>query len=142
MRDELGLKDIKIREVSPYRYTFADKNGIVENEICPILVSFSDQKPTINFNEVSDWKWIGWETFLEEIKVILNRILHGVRDEAIILNVKSLPPIDRDCRYIVPVNRAPPEVGIRRDIDRIIRAKRDRRNKKLCSRVVFLEWLI
>ena len=68
LKDELGINGVEIKEVAPYRYRFADKNGTVENEICPILVGYTDSNPTPNSSEVSDWKWIPWETFLEEIK--------------------------------------------------------------------------
>lgn len=64
MNDE--LKDIK--EVAPYRYRFADKNGIVEHEICPIVVAHADTNPKPNKEEIDDWKWIGWEEFLEDLK--------------------------------------------------------------------------
>ncbi len=57
-----------IREVAPYRYRFADKNGIVENEICPIIVAYADGDPKPNKEEVEDWKWMKWEEFLEDIK--------------------------------------------------------------------------
>ncbi|MBI4999590.1 isopentenyl-diphosphate Delta-isomerase [Candidatus Gottesmanbacteria bacterium] len=59
----------KIREAAPYRYKFADKNGIVENEICPILVAYGDVAAEPNPEEVIDWKWIKWEEFLQEIKI-------------------------------------------------------------------------
>ncbi|MBI5619902.1 isopentenyl-diphosphate Delta-isomerase [Candidatus Gottesmanbacteria bacterium] len=59
---------IQIQEVAPYRYRFADGNGIVENEICPILVGYCDAIPHQNAREVADWKWVKWEEFLEEIK--------------------------------------------------------------------------
>ncbi len=68
---ELGLKteDVRdLREVAPYRYRFADKNGIVENEICPILVGYVDVDPNPYPQEVDAWKWVRWEEFLEEIK--------------------------------------------------------------------------
>lgn len=58
----------KIREVAPYRYRFADKNGIVENEICPVLVAYSDVDPKPKKEEAEEWKWMKWEEFLEEIK--------------------------------------------------------------------------
>jgi isopentenyl-diphosphate Delta-isomerase len=65
---EMGIEGVDIRVVSLYRYRFADSNGIVENEICPILVGISDAKPGVNAEEVSDWKWISWEDFLRETK--------------------------------------------------------------------------
>lgn len=76
LEQELGLKrshfvkkqgETLIREVAPYRYRFADKNGIVENEICPILVAYSDADPKPDPEEVEEWKWMKWEEFMIEI---------------------------------------------------------------------------
>ena len=81
LNDELGLmnEDVRnLREVAPYRYRFADANGIVENEICPILVAYADAEPQPNSNEIDAWKWIAWEAFLEDIKRIPTYILHGL----------------------------------------------------------------
>ncbi|MBI4155967.1 MAG: isopentenyl-diphosphate Delta-isomerase [Candidatus Zambryskibacteria bacterium] len=64
---ELGMNTTGIEKVSPYRYKFV-RDGIMENEICPILVGFSNQKPVINPEEVEAVRWIEWSEFLEEIK--------------------------------------------------------------------------
>lgn len=68
LSEELGIRGVKIEEVSPYRYRFADQNGIVENEICPILVGHYDGDPVPKVGEVDAWKWMNWKEFLEEIK--------------------------------------------------------------------------
>ena len=71
LHQELGIRnqDVRnIREVAPYRYRFADANGIVENEICPILVARADVGPVPDTSEVEDWKWIAWEEFMEDIQ--------------------------------------------------------------------------
>lgn len=78
LKDELGISlkrshlarqgETFIQEFAPYRYRFADANGIVENEICPILISYSDVNPKPKQDEVDDWKWMAWEEFLEDIK--------------------------------------------------------------------------
>lgn len=68
LRDELGIGGAHIKEVAPYRYRFADTNGIVENEICPVLVGHYDGDPTPDPKEVEEWKWMKWEDFLEDIK--------------------------------------------------------------------------
>ena len=68
---ELGLRtqDVRnLREVAPYRYRFTDKNGIVENEICPILVAYSDADPNPDQKEIEGWRWIKWEDFLVDLK--------------------------------------------------------------------------
>lgn len=68
LKDELGIIVDHLDVISPYQYSFADKNGIVENEICPILVGFSDSNPEPNPSEVSQWKWIQWDTFVQEVQ--------------------------------------------------------------------------
>jgi isopentenyl-diphosphate delta-isomerase len=66
LQDELGLVVRDLVEISPYRYRFTDRNGIVENEICPILMGFANDNPTPNEGEVKEWKWVGWEEFLKD----------------------------------------------------------------------------
>lgn len=86
---ELGLRteDIRnLREVAPYRYRFADKNGIVENEICPILVAYSDVDPNPDPKEVEEWKWMKWEEFLEEVKNQPDRYSPWCREEESLIN--------------------------------------------------------
>jgi isopentenyl-diphosphate Delta-isomerase len=85
LKDELGITGVEVKEVSPYRYRFADKNGIVENEICPILVAYSDINPTINKQEVDDWKWMDWKEFLKEIHTNPDTYSPWSREEAGIL---------------------------------------------------------
>lgn len=67
LKDELRIAMSEVKEISPYRYRFADKNGIVENEICPIFIAHSDDNPTPDPREVSKWAWMDWKTFLREI---------------------------------------------------------------------------
>ncbi len=82
-----------LREVSPYRYRFVDKNGIVENEICPILVAYFDGDPKPNADEVDEWKWMNWEEFLGEIKTNQDLYSPWCKEEALVLKAK-LPQID------------------------------------------------
>lgn len=86
---ELGLnqRDLKLVEfISPYRYKFTFL-GIMENEICPILVAFSDKKPIINPEEVNDYKFLNWDEFLRIISFSKDEIWSPwCREEAIILN--------------------------------------------------------
>ncbi len=65
--DELGLDVFGVEEVSPYRYMFV-KDGVMENEICPILVGFTVGEPKINSSEVEDIQWIGFDDFLIETR--------------------------------------------------------------------------
>ncbi len=65
---ELGIKIDKLFEILPDFSYKAEMNGIVENEICPVIVAFSDQKPLLNPNEIGNVRWIKWQEFLGEIE--------------------------------------------------------------------------
>lgn len=91
LKEELGIeleKGSELREIqglTPYRYRFADSRGIVENEICPILVAYSDINPSPNPDEISDWKWIPWEAFLKDIQKDKDKYSPWCIEEALIL---------------------------------------------------------
>lgn len=89
LQDELGLTVDDIRVVSPYRYTCTDKNGIQENEICPILVGHTQENPKPDPREVGGWKWMPWKEFLSEIKLHLEIYSPWCIEEAAILQQKD-----------------------------------------------------
>lgn len=89
--EELGINNVDVKEISPYRYTFADKNGIVENEICPILVGYFDGDPTPKEEEVDEWKWIDWKKFLEQITLHPEPFSPWCVEESRILASHNLP---------------------------------------------------
>jgi isopentenyl-diphosphate Delta-isomerase len=67
LKFELDLTPEKIIEIFPnYRYCFV-KDGVMENEICPILVAFGEFSPKKNPAEVENVKFIKWSSFLDEI---------------------------------------------------------------------------
>lgn len=65
---ELGakVKDIKLL-VPEYMYKTPAHEGIIEHEFCPIYSAIIDSDIALNPNEVSDYKWISWQDFLDEI---------------------------------------------------------------------------
>ncbi len=65
---ELHMDAIHIEEIAPYRYTFV-RQGVMENEICPIFIGFTDGEPTPNPEVVHATRWIPWPEFLQEIKM-------------------------------------------------------------------------
>ena len=68
MTYEIGINNVEIFEIiSNYRYKVKMKN-IYENEICPVLVCFTDKKPIINRGEIEGIRWISWQEFLKEIE--------------------------------------------------------------------------
>lgn len=85
LQDELGLVVRDLIEVSPYRYRFTDKNGIVENEICPILIGFTNDNPIPKSSEVEEWKWVKWEEFLKDIEENAELYSLWSKEEAVIL---------------------------------------------------------
>ncbi len=67
VKQELGINLNLLEEAAPYRYTFI-KDGIMENEICPILIGLTKTEPIINKDEVESIKWINWDEFLNNTK--------------------------------------------------------------------------
>lgn len=65
---ELGIYDAELTIVLPdYRYR-CEKDGIVENEICPVMVGFVNHEPVPNPLEVEDYKWMKWDKWVHEVK--------------------------------------------------------------------------
>jgi isopentenyl-diphosphate Delta-isomerase len=65
---ELGIENAEIFEIiSDYRYKVGE-NNIYENEICPILIAFTDEEPKPNSDEVQKIKWINWQKFIDDVK--------------------------------------------------------------------------
>lgn len=89
LKDELGIVADDIKVVAPYRYRCTDIHGIMENEICPILVGHADRDPTPDPREVADWKWMGWREFLAEIQNIPDKYSPWCIEEAAILQQKG-----------------------------------------------------
>ncbi|MEK7447330.1 MAG: isopentenyl-diphosphate Delta-isomerase [Patescibacteria group bacterium] len=85
LEEELGIGVEELEEVSPYRYQFV-QNGIMENEICPILVGFTKDNPKINDNEVENTQWIRWEDFLRETNIYPGKYSPWCMEQAKILN--------------------------------------------------------
>jgi isopentenyl-diphosphate Delta-isomerase len=82
---ELGFIGLNLDMVLPnYRYRY-EKDGIVENEICPVLVGFTNLKPAINPEEVANIHYINWYEFLEKLNQG-GQYSPWCREEAFLLN--------------------------------------------------------
>lgn len=81
---ELGMHATHIEEVAPYRYTFV-RDGVMENEICPILVGITDDEPKPNEEEVEATRWIQWTELLKEIEAKPGSYSEWCEEEARIL---------------------------------------------------------
>jgi isopentenyl-diphosphate delta-isomerase type 1 len=89
LKAELGLDVADVAEVAPYRYRFADRKGIVENEICPVLVGHADVDPAPVVTEASEWKWMKWEDFLADTQKNPGIYSPWSIEEAVILQQKG-----------------------------------------------------
>lgn len=66
LRDELGLSPRRMALAIPdFTYRATMDNGIVEHEVCPVVVAEVDDEPTINHREVSDVAWTTWPALCE-----------------------------------------------------------------------------
>jgi isopentenyl-diphosphate delta-isomerase type 1 len=85
LKYELGLRRIQLYSVVPdFRYR-AEKDGIVENEICPVFVGFTSSEPAANPDEVAETKWVRWSDFLEQAKDTETELSPWATQEAILL---------------------------------------------------------
>jgi isopentenyl-diphosphate delta-isomerase len=67
IHEELGIAGAEVTVVLPeYRYRFA-RDGVVENEFCPVAVGVIDQAPWPNPEEVAAIRWTPWDAFLAEL---------------------------------------------------------------------------
>ena len=65
---ELGIRNVSVHEVLPdFRYK-AELGGVVENELCPVFVAFSDESVRPEPTEVGDIKWLEWNAALAMIR--------------------------------------------------------------------------
>jgi GTP-binding protein HflX len=65
---ELGL-DLEPQVMVPdFRYR-AELDGVVENELCPVLVASTESEPLANPDEVAALRWIEWREFVETIRL-------------------------------------------------------------------------
>jgi isopentenyl-diphosphate delta-isomerase len=89
IKDELGMTIVWIEEAAPYRYQFS-KDGVMENEICPIHIGYTEDEPGINPDEVEAIEWISWVDFLAEIKNNTDKYSPWCIEEAIILEKSGI----------------------------------------------------
>lgn len=90
LSDELGIRTEAVYEVLPdYRYRVS-KDGVEENELCPVLIGFFDGEPVPNPDEVEAVRWIEWGTFLAEVKDGSAEYSPWCVEEAVLLDAHPL----------------------------------------------------
>lgn len=81
---ELGMKADTIRFAVPYRYRFT-RDGVTENEICPVFVGIASTEPNPAHDEVEATRWVGWDEFLAEIREHPGTYSEWCEEEALLL---------------------------------------------------------
>lgn len=67
LRQELGIRNVRlICLLRDFRYT-AEKDGIVENEICPVFVGRYEGKIKPEKEEIAATEWRDWKTIYQEV---------------------------------------------------------------------------
>jgi isopentenyl-diphosphate Delta-isomerase len=66
VKEELGVEIVSLEKVSDYRYRF-ERDGVVENELCPVYRGIAVGEPQPLSSEVEDWKWMTWDELLNEL---------------------------------------------------------------------------
>lgn len=83
-RDELGITLNEAIEIAPYRYRF-QRDGVEENEICPILVATTDAPIIPNPSEVAAILWKNWDALIEEIRATPGKYSGWCEEEVVVL---------------------------------------------------------
>lgn len=84
--DELGITDIVVSSPIPYRYRAVDASGIVENEICPVMIGTTSQEPNMNPQEVAEFRFVSWSDFLSDIKQRPDKYSLWCKEEALLVD--------------------------------------------------------
>ena len=62
LEHELGLTPRRLTMMlDDFSYRAVMDNGVVENELCPVVAAMVDADPTPNPFEVDDYRWVPWE---------------------------------------------------------------------------------
>jgi isopentenyl-diphosphate Delta-isomerase len=69
LRDELGIDTAELVLVLPrFRYQARMDNGVLENEVCPVYVAYSDAAPAPDPAEVAETRWVDWDEFCAAVR--------------------------------------------------------------------------
>lgn len=86
---ELNIKLDKVIFLTQYRYSFS-YNNIMENEICPVFLVFSDANLHQNPKEISEIKWLKWNDFLQAINKNPDQFSPWCKEETKLINFHQI----------------------------------------------------
>ena len=87
VREELGVGLVELRLLLPdFRYRAVMPDGVVEHELCPVLVAVTHDQVRPDPDEVADYEWVDWTEFR-------NSVLDGSRSVSpwCVRQVQELP---------------------------------------------------
>ncbi|WP_185870941.1 isopentenyl-diphosphate Delta-isomerase [Blattabacterium cuenoti] len=69
--EEMGF-DCFLKKQFCFTYYESFQYGLIENELDHVFIGYYNNNPTINYEEVEDWKWISLKKLIENIKFYPN----------------------------------------------------------------------
>ncbi|HSM49870.1 MAG TPA: isopentenyl-diphosphate Delta-isomerase [Thermoanaerobaculia bacterium] len=86
LREELGLAEEGLETMLPgFRYR-AEEGGVVENELCPVLVARPVGLPAPDPEEVMELQWVDWVALLARVRERPESLSPWCREEALLLD--------------------------------------------------------
>ncbi len=91
--EEMGFKT-ELKELFHFIYKAPFDNGLTEHELDHVMIGYFNEDPSINHDEVEDWKWMKIEDVREDIekqseiytvwfKIIFDEFYHYLEDHKI-----------------------------------------------------------
>ena len=67
LKEEMGF-EVELKEMFNFIYKAPFDNGLTEHELDHVMIGYSNTAPTINHEEVEDWKWMDIEEVKKDIQ--------------------------------------------------------------------------
>jgi len=66
LQEEMGFST-PLKELFSFIYKAPFDNGLTEHELDHVMIGYYNENPTINTNEVKDWKWLSIENIQKKL---------------------------------------------------------------------------
>lgn len=67
LREEMGI-ETSLKELFHFIYKAPFDNGLTEHELDHVMIGYYNQSPSINVEEVENWKWMSIEAIKDDLK--------------------------------------------------------------------------
>lgn len=93
LQEEMGFKT-ELKELFHFIYKAPFDNGLTEHELDHVMIGYYNEEPSINREEVEDWKWMTIEDIKEDMyihpevytvwfKIIFDKFYHYIENHKI-----------------------------------------------------------